>query len=432
MHIFNNFEQITVKIYLFDSTETHENLLPLSYTRPVADFRCGILTIREKWEKYIPGEYGYYPVEYLRDNFGTVEDFDEEAIFIAGNLLPRPELVDAITYLNPNEALIKPADPDNKNISPLSNIYAYRGSLSSLLSGRILRVNYPKNASASNQTAANPFPSINYLFDIFQKNGEEIIRDFQLITKGRKSQPLPDCVRKISSSNLKGLGRLIFIEKGARVECATINLTKGPVYIGKDTVLMEGACIRGPFALCDNSEIKMGAKIYEGTTIGPRCKIGGEINNAVFFGYSNKAHDGFVGNAVIGEWCNIGAGTNASNLKNDYSKIRLWNYATHSFMKTDLQFCGVIMGDHSKIGINCMINTATVIGVGVNLHGAGFPRAFVSCFSEGSPSTGFSTVPLHKFLDIVDRVMTRRDMAPSDKEVAILQHIYENQTPIKG
>lgn len=422
MHISNEVEQIIVKIYLFDSTETHENLLPLSFTRPVADFRCGILTIREKWEKYIPGDYGYYPVEYLREKFGTVDNFNEEAIFIAGNLLPRQELIDAINSLKPREALVKHSPlEDTKNISPFSYIYAYRGSLSSLLSGRIVSIPFPKSANLPSP------PSLNYLYEIFQKNGEEIIRDFQLITKGRKSQPIPECVRKISSSNMKSLGRLIFIEKGARVECTSINLTKGPVYIGKDAVLMEGSCIRGPFALCDNSEIKMGAKIYEGTTIGPRCKIGGEINNAVFFGYSNKAHDGFIGNAVIGEWCNIGAGTNASNLKNDYSKIRLWNYATHSFMKTDLQFCGVIMGDHSKVGINCMINTATVIGVGVNLHGAGFPRAFVPCFSEGSPTSGFHTVPLDKFLEIINRVMSRRDMAPNEQDIEMLKHIYDNQ-----
>lgn len=416
-----------MKIYLFDSPESHENLLPLSFTRPIADFRCGILTIREKWEKYLPGDYGYYPIEYLQGKFGSVMNLNEEAIFIAGNLLPRVDIIETIKYLNPGEALIKPQDSKkSEELSPLSSIYAFCGSLSSLINKKFKPIQLPKSL---NPNFPNPqgFPLIKYLYDIFQKNGEEIIRDFQLITKGRKSQPLPDCVKKISSSNLKGLGRLIFIEKGARVDCSSINLTKGPVYIGKDAVLMEGSCIRGPFALCENSEVKMGAKIYEGTTIGPRCKIGGEINNAVFFGYSNKAHDGFIGNAVIGEWCNIGAGTNASNLKNDYSKIRLWNYATHSFMKTDLQFCGVIMGDHSKIGINCMINTATVIGVGVNLHGAGFPRAFVPCFSEGSPSTGFTTVPLDKFLDIVDRVMTRRDMAPDEQDIRMLKHIYENQ-----
>ena len=219
----------------------------------------------------------------------------------------------------------------------------------------------------------------------------------------------------------------IFIEEGATIECATVNVKDGPVYIGKDSVLMEGACIRGPFALCEGAEVRMGAKIYEGTTVGPHCKVGGEISNTVFFGFSNKSHDGYLGNAVIGEWCNIGAGTNASNLKNDYSLIRVWNYRTRTFMRTDLQFCGLIMGDHSKIGVNCMINTATVMGVGVNIHGAGFPRQFVPCFCEGSPGSGFSTVPLKKFLDTASRVMSRRDLAPSSGDISILTHIYDNQ-----
>ena len=417
-----------MKIYLFDSTETHENLLPLSFTRPIGEFRCGILTLKEKWERYIPGDYGYYPVEYLREKFGTIENPDEDSLFIAGNLLPRSELVEAINSLRPGEALVKDKSKEEcKGMAILSEIFAYRGSLASLLTKKIATVAYQPSPKNENSQGTNNPPSLTYLYDIFLKNGEETIRDFQLITKGRKSQPVPNCVKLISSSNLKGLGRLIFIEKGAKVECASINLTKGPVYIGKDAVLMEGACIRGPFALCEYSEVKMGTKIYEGSTIGPHCKVGGELSNTVFFGYSNKAHDGFLGNAVVGEWCNIGAGTNASNLKNDYSLIRLWNYADHSFMKTDLQFCGLIMGDHSKIGVNCMINTATVIGVGVNIHGAGFPRNFVPCFSEGSPTTGFSTVPLNKFIDIMNRVMSRRDKTPTETDLKIVQHIYDLQ-----
>lgn len=414
-----------MKIYLFDSAETHENLLPLSFLRPLADFRCGILTIREKWEKYLPGEYGYYPVEYLREKFGTVTDPEEDALFIAGNLLPRADVIEAINALKPGQAIV-----DNTPVSlpnSLGSMLVYRGSLSSLLTGKIKPIKYPKPTSV-NPLYPNP-PVISFLFDIFLRNAEEIIRDFQLITKHRKSQPLPECVRKISSSGIKGLGRLIFIEEGAKVECASINLTKGPVYIGKDAVLMEGANIRGPFALCANSEVKMGAKIYEGTTIGPRCKVGGEISNSVFFGFSNKAHDGFLGNAVIGEWCNIGAGANASNLKNDYSFIRLWNYATNSFMKTDLQFCGLMMGDHSKIGVNCMINTATVMGVGVNVHGPGFPRNYLCNFSEGSPATGFTPTSLKKFLDIASRAMARRDMGLSEKDLAIFNHIYDEGIP---
>lgn len=395
-----------MNFYLFDSTEIHENLLPLSFTRPVADFRCGIITIREKWEKYLPdAEIRYYPVEYLREKFGDIDDPEAEHIFIAGNILPRPSLVKLISSLKPGEAILKEETP-----------LIFYGSLNQFKA--------KKWKAVRSEEVIN---TLDYVFDIFLKNGEEIIRDFQLITKGRRSHPLPACVKKISSSNLKGLRRLIFIEKGAKVECSSINLTRGPVYIGKDAVLMEGANIRGPFALCEASEIKMGAKIYEGTTIGPHCKVGGELSNAVFFGYSNKAHDGFLGNAVLGEWCNIGAGTNASNLKNDYSLIRVWNYHTQSFMRTDLQFCGLIMGDHSKIGVNCMINTATVIGVGVNIHGSGFPRNFVPCFCEGSPTTGFTTVSFDKFIDTAERVMKRRNLEPTQEDISILTHIYNKK-----
>ncbi|MCH5225452.1 MAG: glucose-1-phosphate thymidylyltransferase [Muribaculaceae bacterium] len=417
-----------MKIYLFDSLEAHENLLPLSFTRPLADFRCGILTLREKWERYIPGDYQYLPVEYLQGKFGPDSLPDEEALFIAGNLLPRTDIVSAINELAPGNGISWPSpyperktDNDKKEKGEISpDLIAFRGTISDLLEGK----------AKVSQSSIQP-SRISFSFDVFLKNGEEIIRDFQLITKGRRSKPLPPCVRKISSPGLKGRKRLIFIEEGAQVECSSINLSKGPVYIGRDAVLMEGSNIRGPFALCESAEVKMGAKIYEGTTVGPHCKVGGELSNAVIFGYSNKAHDGFLGNAVVGEWCNIGAGTNASNLKNDYSLIRVWNYALHSFMRTDLQFCGLIMGDHSKIGVNCMINTATVIGVGVNIHGAGFPRNFVPCFCEGSPVTGFSHVPLKKFLDTASRVMSRRDLSPSPEYISLLSHIYDVQSPQK-
>lgn len=391
-----------MKIYLFDSTESHENLLPLSFTRPIADFRCGILTIREKWNLFFHEEIAYYPVEYLREKFGTVANPEEEALFIAGNLLPNDTIVNKISKLKKGEALILNEE-----------VIAFKGSLKELESKNYNPINCPEDISR-----------LVYVFDIFLLNPQEIKNDFDRITKGRKSQPLPDCVRALSDPSLENQ---IFIEEGAVVECVTININKGPVYIGKNSVVMEGACIRGPFALCEESEVRMGAKIYEGTTIGPHCKVGGEVNNTVFFGYSNKAHDGYLGNAVIGEWCNIGAGTNASNLKNDYSLIRVWNYRTHSFMRTDLQFCGLIMGDHSKIGVNCMLNTATVVGVGVNLHGAGFPRTFVPCFCEGSPNSGFDHVSLAKFLDVMQRVMSRRDMTPSQADVSLLTHIYENQ-----
>lgn len=402
-----------MKIYLFDTSEAHQNLLPLSFTRPIADFRCGILTIREKWERYLPGDYAYFPVEYLQDKFGSVEDPREIALFIAGNVLPSNELAKKISSLSPGESLSTiVSDKETK-------LVAFHGSLEELKN----HLQGNPNLSGNSETFQDLHNLLlTYLFDIFLLNPAEIEKDFKLITEGRKSSPIPSCVRTISSDQ-----DLIFIEPGATVECVSINTNEGPVYIGKEAVLMEGACIRGPFALCEGSEVRMGARIYEGTTIGPHCKVGGEVANTVFFGYSNKAHDGYLGNAVIGEWCNIGAGTNASNLKNDYSLIRVWNYHTKSFMRTDLQFCGLIMGDHSKIGVNCMINTATVIGVGVNIHGSGFPRQFVPCFCEGSPASGFSKVPLKKFLDTASRVMSRRDLTPSPQDIAILSHIYETQ-----
>ena len=204
---------------------------------------------------------------------------------------------------------------------------------------------------------------------------------------------------------------------------AVINVETGPVYIGRGATVMEGACMRGPIAVLDHSTVNMGAKIYGATTIGPHSKVGGELNNVVIIGYSNKAHDGFLGNAVIGEWCNLGAGSTASNLKNDYTEIKLWNYASRRFQRTGLQFCGLIMGDHSKAGINTMFNTATVIGVGVNVHGTGFPRNFVPSFSDGS-AAGFSEQSFQKFLDVAARVMARRDRTLGEAEVRMYEALY--------
>lgn len=355
----------------------------------------------------MPGEYHFLPVNYLQPKFGQMPEEEEEAVFIAGNLLPDPTIVKCLGALE-----------NNTHISYKNNVLVLRSTLKHLrdkdISSVCKEIHLPDDYC--------PF-LLEYTFDIFLKNGEEICKDFDLVTAGRKSQPVPDCVRTLCSGR-NDSAHPIFIEEGAVVECATINTTEGPVYIGKNASLMEGACIRGPFALCEEAEVRMGAKIYEATTIGPHCKAGGEISNTIFFGYSNKSHDGYLGNAVIGEWCNIGAGTNASNLKNDYSLIRVWNYAKATFMRTDLQFCGLIMGDHSKIGVNCMINTATVIGVGVNIHGAGFPRQFVPCFSEGSPAAGFTQVPLKKFLDTATRVMSRRDLPLTPTDIEILSHIY--------
>lgn len=272
---------------------------------------------------------------------------------------------------------------------------------------------------------------VKYTFDIFRLNPTLLIEDYFRITDGRKSAPLSSSNKVIGDFVNEAGQQMLFIEEGAVIEGATINLTKGPVYIGKNAEIMEGSCVRGPLALCEKAKIRMGSKIYGGSTFGPYCKVGGEIDNAVMFGYSNKAHDGYLGNAVIGEWCNIGAGVNASNLKNDYSKIRVWNYKSKTFMRTDLQFCGPIIGDHTKIGVNCMLNTATVLGVGVNIHGSGFPRVFVPSFSEGSAAGGFSTVPMKKFHDIAERVLSRRDLRLTETDNKIYEKIYEIASQFK-
>ncbi len=396
-------------IYLFDSHESHENLLPLSFTRPVADFRLGLVTIKEKWMAFIAADYHYLPVDYLREKFGDGPHDDYEHIFIAGSLLPDHATAEAVMSLAPGQALLDGETP-----------LAFHGSYNDFIA---------QNWDV--KRCDEEFRIIRYVFDVFRQNYTEINNDYFRIIAGRKSCPLSDSNRIIGNITDEQGRPLLFIEEGATVEGAILNLKKGPIYIGKDAEVMEGSCLRGPIMLCNNAKIKMGAKIYGGTTLGPYCKVGGEVDNTVFFGYSNKAHDGYLGNAVIGEWCNIGAGVNSSNLKNDYTKVRVWNYHSHSFMRTGLQFCGLIMGDHSKIGVNCMLNTATVLGAGVNLHGAGFPRVFVPSFSEGSPITGFTDVPMKKFLDIAERVMSRRGLALNEEDRRIYEKVYEVASKFK-
>lgn len=390
-----------MKIVLFDTEESYQNLLPLSYTRPVGAFRIGMVTIREKWEHFLPGEYSFYPKAYLREKFPLTCGEDEEALFIAGNKLPDKATALEASQLRPGDAL-----RDSRGI------WAYRG----------LRHEFETLDPGYGRESANDTRRVTYVFDIFALNPEEIVNDFVWYTRDKSGTAPDPSTRIIGDARLQNGMPALFIEEGATVEGATINLKDGPVYIGRNSQVMEGSCLRGPLALCADAKIRMGSKIYGGSTFGPFCKVGGEIDNAVMFGYSNKAHDGYLGNAVIGEWCNIGAGTNSSNLKNDYSKIRIWNYASQRFMRTDLQFCGLIMGDHSKAGINCMFNTATVVGVGVNLHGSGFPRQFIPSFQNGSPEAGFSDVSIDTFMQVASRVMARRGLELTDVD----RHIFEN------
>lgn len=394
-------------IILYDSAAVHADMLPLSFTRPVSDFRIGITTISEKWQACLPGRYSVYTAPYLRDKF--VPRPEAENWFVAANCLPSPELADAIRNLAPGHAIVL---PDGEYV-------AFCGSMEEfeeLIAGR---------AEVPVVTFRGACTPLHYLYDLFLNNGRAIADDYRRLTAGRVSAPLSPSNKLIGNPTLPDGTPALFIEDGATVEGAIINVSGGPVYIGRHAVIMEGSCVRGPLALCEHAQINMGAKIYGETTLGPWCKVGGELNNVVMFGYSNKAHDGYLGNAVIGEWCNIGAGANASNLKNDYTKIRLWNYPKRSFLRTDLQFCGLMMGDHSKAGINCMFNTATVIGVGCNIHGAGFPRPFVPSFSEGSPTAGFRDVDLRKFFDIAARAMARRGIALTELDRKIFQEIFQ-------
>lgn len=394
---------------LFDTEETYLNLLPLSFTRPIAAFRVGIDTIADKWNAMLRAECTFRPVEYLRNKFEKLPAEDADTIYISGNILPTPELAGRVSRLAKGECI---ADKDG--------IVAIRGIL-------------PEGFDVRNDNSRtiDDVRRIKYVFDIFLRNAEILREDFRRLTEGRKSEPLSTTNRVIGPYLDEDGYQLIFIEKGAQVEGATLNTNEGPIYIGEDAQVMECAALRGPLALNSKSKIRMGAKIYGGTTFGPYCKIGGEVDNTVIFGYSNKAHDGYLGNAVIGEWCNIGAGVNASNLKNDYSRIRIWNYATRTFMRTALQFCGLIMGDHSKVGINCMFNTATVVGVGCNIHGSGFPRVFIPSFSEGSPAGGFSDVELKKFYDIAERVMSRREINLTEWDRHIYEEVYRVASGLK-
>lgn len=363
-----------MNIILIDSDDVRANLLPMTYTRPVSELRIGALTLREKWDRMLPGDYSYITAGYLAEIFPLNADrTDNGTISIASDVIPTPQLAKAIASISVGEAIY---DREGKLI-------AVRGQ--------------EKTRTECDIT----FKRVKSLTDIFTMNGGEIEADFSLLTAGRTGSPISDTVTVIGDRSK------LFIEEGATVECCAINVTHGPVYIGSHAEVMECAALRGPIAVGEHSIINMGAKIYGETTIGPWSKVGGELNNVVIHSYSNKAHDGFLGNAVIGSWCNLGAGCVASNLKNDYTEIKLWHYPTHRFARTGLQFCGLIMGDHSKAGINTMFNTATVVGVGVNIHGTGFPRNFVASFSEGS-AAGFSDVSMTKFFDVAARVMARR------------------------
>ncbi len=387
-----------MNIILFDGPN-RDNLLPLTYTRPVADLRIGILTIKEKWEHLLKSEVSFLTQDYLKRKFPAKSK--KINYLVNGSVIPNKNIISEIKKLETGELLLKGKEP----IAALLKDF------------RVETIDFDHFNGFETIQSQSDFKQINFPWDIFSLNGEEIENDFKLLTKGKKSQKLSETVQTNQAEN-------IFLEKGAKVEFATLVPENGYIYIGKDAEIMPGSVVKGSLALCDHSTLKLSAKIYGPTTVGPHSKVGGEVNNCVIQGYSNKGHDGFLGNSVIGEWCNLGADTNNSNLKNNYAEVKLWNYNKKGFIKSGLQFCGLIMGDHSKCGINTMFNTGTVVGVSANIFGDGFPRNFIPSFSWGGAS-GFTTYKLSKVFETAELVTKRRNIEFDDTEKAIFEEIFK-------
>lgn len=382
-------------LILFDD-HSWDNLLPLTFTRPVSALRIGIMTIAEKWEHDLDMKSSPLTRAYLQGKYPCEEG--ENRLFINSSVLPDRELVNAIRKLKENQA-----------IRSGGTLIAARSTESTCKAFRVDTWNLKARG------VEGEISVVDYPWKIFQLNGQEIRADFNRLVRGRKSEKLPDSVRVDRPDN-------VFVEPGFKGGYFTLNASRGPIYLGKDSEIMEGCLIRGPFAHCEGSVMKMGAKIYGPTTIGPFSKVGGEINNSVLLANSNKAHDGFLGNAVIGEWCNLGADTNNSNLKNNYANVKVWNYPSATFLDSGNQFCGLIMGDHSKCGINTMLNTGTVVGVFANIFGTGFPPSFIPSFSWGGVH-GLSAYRMDKAMETANLVMKRRGMQLSEADMDILNHI---------
>ncbi|MED9962429.1 MAG: GlmU family protein [Bacteroidales bacterium] len=377
---------------LFDASRN--SLLPLTYTRPVCDIRIGILTIREKWEKYLGEKTSTITEDYLSAKYPTEQS--EEMMLINGSICPTPKLLKAIKGLKVGQALVCQG-----------NVVAMYKTKAQFLS---------EEDSTQEIEVEYDFIKINNTWDIFVLNDKALREDFELLTQNRKSAPLSSTNRVVGEQN-------IFVEEGAMVEFAILNAKEGPIYIGKDAEVMEGSIVRGPFAMCEHSVLKMASKIYGATTLGPYVKVGGEVSNVVIFGYSNKAHDGFIGNSVIGEWCNIGADTNASNLKNTYEEVRVWSIEKNTFVPTGQTFFGTIMGDHSKCGINTMFNTGTVIGVSSNIYGHGYQRNYIPSFAWGG-TTGLKSYDMEKAIEVAEKMYQRRNVVMSQQDKEILRNVY--------
>jgi UDP-N-acetylglucosamine diphosphorylase/glucosamine-1-phosphate N-acetyltransferase len=379
-----------MQIILSDAPQIWANLHPLTLTRPVGELRIGILTIAEKWEKYLNSKVYFQTANYLQPKYPLPQGTSDDALFINSSICPNPALVEEVLNLQVGQKLMK------GNL-----LIAYRG----------------QNHEIQSQIE---FTYIQELWDIFRLNGQEIEADFHLITKNRDSQVIND------SHVILYHPERIFIEEGASLKACILDAEKGYIYIGKNADIQIGAMIQGNFSLGEGATVSLGAKMRPNTTIGPFCKVGGEISNSVIWGYSNKAHDGFLGNSVIGAWCNLGADTNTSNLKNNYGTVKIWNYPLSKFVSTQIQFCGLIMGDHSKAGINTMFNTGTVVGVSANIFGAGFPPKYIPSYAWGG-AAGIEQYDWEKAIDVAQKVVERRGLSLDQIEIDILRQIFENK-----
>jgi UDP-N-acetylglucosamine diphosphorylase/glucosamine-1-phosphate N-acetyltransferase len=385
---------------LFDDAN-RQQLYPFTLSRPVCEIRAGILTIKQKWEKYLGKNCAYQTVKYLEGKFPALgqENNQEACLYINGAVFPNAELINEIKNLSSNTALVK----NNQIIAIACEAYDPKFN--------------PNHHNYIAKECQSPIQIVEKPWEIFTQNGKNIQDDFTLITKNRRSAAIDASNQVINPTN-------IFIEEGANVICSILNAAAGPIYIAKDAEVMEGSMVRGPFSLGEHSALKMGAKIYGPTTIGPESKVGGEVNNSVIFGYSNKAHDGFLGNSVIGEWCNLGADTNNSNLKNNYGQVKVWDMANNDWQDTGLQFCGLLMGDHSKAGINTMFNTGTVTGFCANIFDGGFPPKYIPSYSWG----GHKNAPqfeLEKAIEVATRVFERRGLAFGEGDREIFETLFD-------
>ncbi|WP_266204098.1 GlmU family protein [Pontibacter kalidii] len=384
---------------LFDDAIIRQDLLPLTFTRPVAEVRVGILTIAEKWARHLGGTGAYLTQPYLQPKYTAGAG---QSLYINGAVVPDAELAAAVRGLKPGEAL------------------RHNGLLIALHSDNLMFETPEElaNYTSANAKAYDNCTVIRDVWDIFLQNGNQIRSDYTLVTAGRQSQPINDRYTMVYNEEN------IFVEEGVKIRAAILNAENGPIYLGKNSQVHEGAVIKGPFALGEESNVNVGGKMRGDVSIGPFCKVGGEVAASVIFGYTNKGHEGYLGNSVLGEWINIGADTNTSNLKNNYAEVKVWNYAKGSFKSSGQQFCGLIMGDHSKCGINTMFNTGTVVGVSANIYGPGFPRQFIPSFSWGG-AAGFVTFQLPKAMELAEKVMSRRNLHFGETEQNIFQYIFE-------